>query len=715
MNFIPNFQAYPMTLNVEIKQESIVPQNIFNCSICNETFRNKKNLKDHKQRQHQQINNQMKSESKGRKAKIEANSLSFNVNYVPHQPKFQCEYCFKGFDQSHRLKQHQISHREPIFQCDQCEKKFKCQYRLKYHKNEHTPGSTQVCNVCHKIFPTLIRLQQHQIMHNDKIYHCQECDKGFKCKYRLKYHELNHYHKAYECPICTKRFALPSRLAQHLSIHDDNTPSFSCDFVNLKQTMKIFIFFLISTVVTQIQSVSIVKKNEELFPVSIIHLNDFHARFEETNWDSTQCKEHLGQVCIGGYARVMTIVKQLLKERNEQNKNPIYLNIGDNFQGTLWYELLGWNVTSHFLNILPADATTLGNHEFDRGVQEVVHFLEHLTSPVVVSNLDDTDEPSLKGLYKKSIVIERSGRKIGLVGALVVATLDISSPEKLHILNEIESVKTEASRLKTEENVDIIIVLSHCGLVIDREMAINGGSDIDVIVGGHSHTLLYSSTPVPVDVVANREVGEIKTTLYQKDCAFGECNVGSFVTDAFVNYFIDHPDYQENDGSWTYATIAITNAGGIRTTLSSGVVSYDDLFTSLPFQNTIDTFELQGKHLLEALEFSAAAYRYYNFLQFSGLRVVFNVTKSENERVVSVDVLCRQCDIPKYEKLDPEEWYRIIMPSFIGGGGNGYVVFGNNRRNHRRGDKKDVEVVELYLKKMTPVIQRKDGRNIVVI
>jgi len=54
------------------------------------------------------------------------------------------------------------------------------------------------------------------------------------------------------------------------------------------------------------------------------------------------------------------MVKQLKAERERENKNPIFLNIGDNFVGSLWYELFGWNVTSHFLNILPADATTLG-------------------------------------------------------------------------------------------------------------------------------------------------------------------------------------------------------------------------------------------------------------------------------------------------------------------------------------------------------------------
>lgn len=104
-----------------------------------------------------------------------------------------------------------------------------------------------------------------------------------------------------------------------------------------------------------------------------------------------------------------------------------------------------------------------------------------------------------------------------------------------------------------------------------------------------------------------------------------------------MNYFVGHPDYSE-ENSWTYGTISCTNAGGIRTTLAPGIVTYDDLFTSLPFQNTIDTFELRGDHLIEALEFSAAAYSFYNFLQFSGMRVVFNVTEPVNHRVVSVDV-----------------------------------------------------------------------------
>jgi len=74
-----------------------------------------------------------------------------------------------------------------------------------------------------------------------------------------------------------------------------------------------------------------------------------HARFEETNNLANTCKEN--DKCIGGYARVVTKVKEL----RANSPNPIYLNVGDNFQGTYWYNLFRWNVTQYFLNLEPAD------------------------------------------------------------------------------------------------------------------------------------------------------------------------------------------------------------------------------------------------------------------------------------------------------------------------------------------------------------------------
>lgn len=93
---------------------------------------------------------------------------------------------------------------------------------------------------------------------------------------------------------------------------------------------------------------------QQLFPVSIIHLNDMHARFDETNIFSNTCKE--SDECIGGFARAVTKVKELLVSKAA--KNPIYLNAADNYQGTLWYNIYRWNVTSYFLNLEPIpDAT----------------------------------------------------------------------------------------------------------------------------------------------------------------------------------------------------------------------------------------------------------------------------------------------------------------------------------------------------------------------
>lgn len=77
-------------------------------------------------------------------------------------------------------------------------------------------------------------------------------------------------------------------------------------------------------------------------------------RFEETNTASSTCKPESGDTCIGGYARVVTKVRELKEAKADLN--PIYLNAGDNFQGTLWYNLFRWNATSYFLNMEPADA-----------------------------------------------------------------------------------------------------------------------------------------------------------------------------------------------------------------------------------------------------------------------------------------------------------------------------------------------------------------------
>lgn len=89
------------------------------------------------------------------------------------------------------------------------------------------------------------------------------------------------------------------------------------------------------------------------------------------------------------------------------------------------------------------------------------------------------------------MIIERAGRKIGIIGVILRSTSSISNSGKLRFLDEPASVKEEAQKLK-DDGVDIIIVLSHCGVDVDKKIAANGGENIDIIVGGHSHSFLYS-------------------------------------------------------------------------------------------------------------------------------------------------------------------------------------------------------------------------------
>lgn len=87
------------------------------------------------------------------------------------------------------------------------------------------------------------------------------------------------------------------------------------------------------------------------FPLAIIHVNDFHAKYEETDMATNMCKP--GKQCIGGYARMVSKVKELLAKHSD--KNTLYLNAGDSFSGSLWYSMFRHDVTSQLLNAFPAD------------------------------------------------------------------------------------------------------------------------------------------------------------------------------------------------------------------------------------------------------------------------------------------------------------------------------------------------------------------------
>ncbi|XP_003493965.1 apyrase [Bombus impatiens] len=510
----------------------------------------------------------------------------------------------------------------------------------------------------------------------------------------------------------------------------------------------------------------------DLFELSVIHLNDFHARFEQTGPRSEACHEGEEKDCVGGISRVSTAVNRLMNER----PNPIFLNAGDHYQGTLWYNVHRWNATATFMNMLPHDVMTIGNHEFDDDIEGVVPFLKMVKAPVVVTNIDASEEPTMQGLYKNSTIIERNGTKIGVIGVIISTTDTISITGKLKFLDEVESVNDEARRLKSR-GIDIIIVLSHCGLDVDRIMAAKCPL-IDLIVGGHSHTFLYSGPApfidepedeYPVVVVqeeTNRTVLIVQAAAFTKylgnltvwfdadgevvdwdgnpilldysieedpemlkalapwkvrvdekagtkiartrvfldnKCRRNECNLGNLITDAMVDAYVERA---ENKTVWTYAAVGVYNPGGIRAPIDSigQDITFADLIMAQPFENTWDILELKGSCILQILEMEE------DILIWSGLKVVYKI-KGNSRKVEDVKIRCRACEVPRYEELVLDQWYRIVLPTFLVQGGDGFVPFETCGRNHEVGYL-DWIVLSKYMKKISPILTGRDRRVI---
>ncbi|XP_058055894.1 apyrase-like [Anopheles bellator] len=267
---------------------------------------------------------------------------------------------------------------------------------------------------------------------------------------------------------------------------------------------------LISLLVLQLGHRSVHTKNvpgaggQKEFPLTLIHINDLHARFDETNLKSAACENR--DECIAGVARVYHTIKQLKQEYSD--RNPLYLNAGDNFQGTLWYTLLRWNVTAQLIKLLPPDAMTLGNHEFDHRPEGLAPYLKELQAigiPTIVANLEKNGEPALEGVsIPRSIVRDVKERKVGVIGALYDKTHNVSPTGKVTFTNAVEAIRKEAQQLKSQ-GVGIVVVLSHLGLDGDKQLAQEAGELLDVIVGAHSHSLLLNqSANTPYDRVNDK-------------------------------------------------------------------------------------------------------------------------------------------------------------------------------------------------------------------
>ncbi|KAH8290199.1 hypothetical protein KR054_001014, partial [Drosophila jambulina] len=251
----------------------------------------------------------------------------------------------------------------------------------------------------------------------------------------------------------------------------------------------------------------------------ILHNNDMHARFEQTNVNSGTCSKEDANTdqCYGGFARVAYEVRKYRKEAQEGGTPVFYLNAGDTYTGTAWFTVYKDKIASAFLNKLSPDAISLGNHEFDQNVEGLVPFLNAVEFPVLACNLNLTEVPEMAAAKQlaNSTILETNGVKIAVIGYLTPDTKTLAFRNKVEYEEEIVSINAEAAKLKAQ-GINIIIALGHSGYQKDQEIAKNC-PEVDIVIGGHSHTFLDASQPVadPTDSDPEAVRGPYPTTVVQ--------------------------------------------------------------------------------------------------------------------------------------------------------------------------------------------------------
>jgi 5'-nucleotidase len=387
-------------------------------------------------------------------------------------------------------------------------------------------------------------------------------------------------------------------------------------------------------------------QDDETFTLTIMHTNDTHAAHEPNgNGD-------------GGVARQATVVNQIRAEGG----NTLLLDAGDRFTGTLFHQLYVGQDQVQVMNLLGYDAMTLGNHEFDNGESVLEEFVTALEFPVVTANVDFSAFPGIDETVSPYTVLEVGGEQIGVIGLTTPDTVFTSTPSsEVGFDTDMAAAVEAAVGELTEQGVNKIILLTHVGIPVDMQLMtqLNG---VDVVLGGHSHTLLSNAYAAGADAYpleAETEAGEpiIYAQAGSNNQYLGRLDV-EFDADGLLSdwggdtillsrYITPDPEAEalvtelagpveelrntsieaeaaellvgdravcrvEECGlgniiadamiAETGAQIAIMNSGGIRANIEAGDITVGEVLTVLPFGNLISTFELTGADVIAALE-----------------------------------------------------------------------------------------------------------------
>ena len=470
--------------------------------------------------------------------------------------------------------------------------------------------------------------------------------------------------------------------------------------------------------------------------LTILHVNDFHGRvfpYIDKAIDSDKP--------VGGAAYLAETIK---KERRKNPQGVILLSAGDMFQGTPVSNLYNGRPVLDFMNLVRFDAMTLGNHEFDWGRETLAGIIRDARFPIVSANIVDRNGQTMTGV-KPYVILERKGLKVAVIGLTTPQTVHMANAKSLKDLTfeQPEVILPDLIREVKAKGAHLVILLTHLGIDVDKQLAA-AVEGIDLIVGGHSHTAVTETVTVGktlivqagyngvylgvVELSVDEKTGAIRSATrrgslkvvsagsndrFDRDVermaaaygdkikgkfqevvgetridlvrrADGESNIGNIIADAMC----------ESAG----AEIGVHNNGGIRADIPKGKITMEQVYTVLPFDNTLVAMDLKGADLLDLFEMSSGPGK--GMLQVSGVKIVYDLKMPAGKRLVEARV--------RDGLLDASKTYRVVTNDFLAAGGDRFTSFGNGRDLVYGEELRDVFVA--YVRRHSPLSPRLEGR-----
>lgn len=386
----------------------------------------------------------------------------------------------------------------------------------------------------------------------------------------------------------------------------------------------------------------------------ILHTNDTHSQIDP-DFDGK-----------GGILRRKVIIDSIRKAE----QNVILVDAGDAVQGTLYFTLFGGEVENALMDSLGYDIRILGNHEFDNGMEKLAKLYKNTKSTKLSANYDFTNTV-LNGIFKPYIIKEYDGKKIAFIGVNLNPTGIISEFNSRGIVyrNPLSFVDSLAGALKKNHDVDKVVAITHIGYkkgkegLIDDLDLIHNSHNIDIVIGGHSHTTVNSadknSARYEIPNADGRDVLIAQTGKAGKNLGYIEVeldddemeahsqlipitkkydnridkSLDAFIVpyrqkvDSLMHNTIAYSDIEMNESNpnylmnWTSdmamkmvpdiykgdVDFAVMNKGGIRRVMPQGAVSEGLIGAMYPFENFLVVLKIKGSELLKG--FSVMAQR----------------------------------------------------------------------------------------------------------